>query len=182
MKCVIYCRLSRSKQTKGLSLDQQEYSCRQYCNEYKIDVSEVLLCIYSAWKGKASREVLNVIDKINDGSILVVNYLDRLCRHKDIGQEIIELCIKKKIKIHSVHEGIFTFETLENKQTFLDILKMAQNESEKNSQRQHDSNKYRKIIETHQIKSCDESHALSGKKRKREIDNNTSYKKQKISN
>lgn len=95
-----YCRISTKSQIGNNSLEQQKQDIlKEYPNA---DIK------FEQFTGTTvDRPVFNVIvSKLRPNDILVVTKLDRLCRSTQEGLSLIEMLLKKDVKIHILNMGL----------------------------------------------------------------------------
>lgn len=95
-----YCRISTKSQIGNNSLEQQK---KDILKEYpNADIN------FEQFTGSTNdRPVFNVIvNRLKANDVLVVTKLDRLCRSTQEGLSLIEMLLKKDVKIHILNMGL----------------------------------------------------------------------------
>lgn len=95
-----YCRVSSKNQLDGNGLEvQRNEIIDRYCDA-KI--------ISEQFTGKTTERPIfsSMIDNLNSGDTLVTSKLDRFCRSTKEGLELIDILMKKGVRIHIVNMGL----------------------------------------------------------------------------
>lgn len=143
IKAYIVCRQSKQSQSVRFDgLERQQFMCADFCANNHMDVSHTLSKIASGWKGKYLKDLYAFISAMTDGSALVTYRVDRFCRNKIMGKQLIELMREKKIIVHSLYDGVgasrlsFDFNNFIDCALFEQLIEKAEKESLTISNRQ----------------------------------------------
>lgn len=94
-----YCRVSTKGQLEGNSIEEQIYKINHRYKEAKI--------IVESYSGIKERPLFNnLIEKCNQGDLLVVTKLDRFCRTTKEGLQYIDKLREKGVDIHILNMGL----------------------------------------------------------------------------
>ena len=146
MNAIIYCRISRKKNSPGFSLDAQEQICRSLAFRNNLSVIYVSKETQSAYYNK-KRDIHTIIE--NHTSIyIIMKCVDRFSRNVQDATKLIQLAFKNKNTLVFVQEKI----SCQNNKMANLILKhvlKAQNESLKLSKRLKDIHQHKKSLGLH---------------------------------
>jgi DNA invertase Pin-like site-specific DNA recombinase len=102
MRNVIYCRVSNLK-VESQSFATQEKNCTEYCKKNNMRIKEVYKEHNSGYgKQKTLENILLRNKNIN----VIINDITRFSRSNVYGLKLLQLCLKKGIKLHFVKEEI----------------------------------------------------------------------------
>lgn len=136
---IIYCRVS----TKNQSLEAQEFSCKDYCQNNNYNILKIIHEVGSAYKNIKLYKLENII-KNNCNKILLIYSIDRFSRNLTKCDELLQLINKNKIILKSVKEEI-DLSTPLGRHNFRNYVSQAQFESELISERIKNTLNYKKI-------------------------------------
>ena len=140
-KAVIYCRKSTAgKSTSHMGLQEltitsQQNICLEYCQKNNLEVLEIVNEIISARNMTKMTELHNLIDRLPDGTFLIVSDISRFSRNIIQGLEILESLKDKNIYIHAVCSNCTYDDISYNKYQFRSHLNQAEFESDQISDR-----------------------------------------------
>jgi len=126
---IIYCRISSEQQ----SLDAQEFSCKKFCEDRDINISQIIRETGSARSLKNLKN-LNSIIKNNSNITIVVYSIDRFCRNTSDSIAILKVMKRKNINLISVTDSI-DLSTASGKHAFRMRMSEAELESDLISER-----------------------------------------------
>jgi hypothetical protein len=102
MRNVIYCRVSNLK-VESQSFATQEKNCSEYCKKNNMRIKEVYKEHNSGYgKQKTLENILLRNKNIN----IIINDITRFSRSNVYGIKLLQLCLKKQIRLHFVKEEI----------------------------------------------------------------------------
>ena len=126
---VIYCRVSTKYQSDdGKSLESQKARCQDYARKNNLFVYDIFQDVKSG-KSMNREGLVNAIQKLAPGQILLVASLSRLSRNPDDVTEIIDMLKSKGCSLKSVTEDTSTVASIKR------LADAAQAESAMTSQR-----------------------------------------------
>jgi len=145
MKCVIYTRVSTSKQAEnGISLDSQEIICRKFATDNGYEVSKIFVDAgKSGTSIKARVGLKQALEHLNDKTYLLVYSLSRFSRNAEDFADLRRIIFSKKSKLMSVTENFNGKEEEDRFVTWLHAI-LAQKETDLISQRTKTVLEYRK--------------------------------------
>ena len=132
---IVYCRLSRMRDSSVMSLDSQEFAIKTWLEGKNMSVFKTLKEIGSAFvrfKSKPTSthsDLKNVLNSCK-GKTLVVYEPNRLSRNTANYKEIYDICVKNKHNIAIVTiDTVFDYRVTSNYQVLFDLISVAQEES-----------------------------------------------------
>ena len=132
---IVYCRLSRMRDSSVMSLDSQEFAIKNWLEGKNMSVFKTLKEIGSAFvrfKSKPTSthsDLKNVLNSCK-GKTLVVYEPNRLSRNTANYKEIYDICVKNKHNIAIVTiDTVFDYRVTSNYQVLYDLIAAAQEES-----------------------------------------------------
>ncbi len=94
-----YCRVSTKGQLDGNSIEEQTIRIKEQYQDAEI--------ITESFSGAKERPIFNeLLDKLENGDMLVVTKLDRFCRTTKEGLQYIDQLMNKGVKIHILNMGL----------------------------------------------------------------------------
>jgi DNA invertase Pin-like site-specific DNA recombinase len=102
MRNIIYCRVSNLKDDSQ-SFSKQEKNCVEYCKEHKMRVREIHKEHNSGFR---KQKILDSLIMRSKNINLIINDITRFSRHNAYGLSLLKRCIKNRINIHFVREGV----------------------------------------------------------------------------
>lgn len=145
-RAVIYCRISRDIEGKGLGVARQEKECRELCERKGFEVVAVLTDNdISAFNRKYRRGYEQVLDMLRFGQadVLVAWATDRITRHPIELEELIDVLNDHAIDVHTVAGGEIDLQTTDGRTMARIMGTLARAESERKSDRV--KSKYREL-------------------------------------
>lgn len=127
-EAVVYCRISSGNQ----NIDSQEFSCMKYANQNGFDVIKVFKETGSARYGIDNLKLLTSIINGYSDFTLIVSSIDRLSRNTNDSEYLYNTFRANNINVLSVSEQI---DVIRNKESFINRIYLAQQESDLISQR-----------------------------------------------
>ena len=143
---VIYCRISTYNQKFGYSLDLQNHICTEYCKNNKFNIINNVYEIGRATNIKNLKKLINIIENNNNINI-IIQESTRLCRNINDYNNIINICKKNNIIIHSVTNNIIT-NNINSIIELMNHVKQGELESLILSKRVKKNIEYRKMMNT----------------------------------
>jgi DNA invertase Pin-like site-specific DNA recombinase len=132
---IVYCRLSRMRDSSVMSLDSQEFAIKNWLEGKNMSIFKTLKEIGSAFvrfKSKPTSthsDLKNVLNSCK-GKTLVVYEPNRLSRNTANYKEIYDICVKNKHNIAIVTiDTVFDYRVTSNYQVLYDLIAAAQEES-----------------------------------------------------
>jgi DNA invertase Pin-like site-specific DNA recombinase len=151
---IVYCRLSRMRDSSVMSLDSQEFAIKTWLEGRNIGIFKTLKEIGSAFvrfKSKSSfthSDLKNVLNSCK-GKTLVVYEPNRLSRNTANYKEIYDICVKNKHNIAIVTiDTVFDYRVTSNYQILYDLIAVAQEESASMGRRISRTAAYKKSRQT----------------------------------
>ena len=108
-QAIIFCRVSSKRQKdEGVSLDVQEKTIKQYCQDKGFNILTTYSIDESSTRGarKEFHKMLEFAEECYGKVAIVVNYVDRLQRTYDDTPELERLRISGKLEIHALRENL----------------------------------------------------------------------------
>ena len=139
---IIYTRISKEKQSKGLSLQSQLENCTNYCDNYNFDIIRNFSEIASAKNISNQTHLKHIIEHYNHIN-LIVNDVSRFSRNVKDGVSALDELHKKDIILHIVDKELHSNINNDYKM-ILSGLKDAEIEIETLSKRMKRTIKYKK--------------------------------------
>jgi len=132
---IVYCRLSRMRDSSVMSLDSQEFAIKNWLEGRNMSIFKTLKEIGSAFvrfKSKPTSthsDLKNVLNSCK-GKTLVVYEPNRLSRNTANYKEIYDICVKNRHNIAIVTvDTVFDYRVTSNYQVLFDLIAAAQEES-----------------------------------------------------
>lgn len=96
-----YIRVSTENQTT----ENQKITIRQYCREHRLTKVKYISENVSGTKNYEKRELGKLIDIVQSGDVLIVTELSRLGRSITMIFEILNILLKKNVKVYAIKEN-----------------------------------------------------------------------------
>lgn len=139
---VIYTRISKDKQVKGLSLESQFENCEKYCNNCNFEILHNYSEIVSARDMSKQKKLLNIAENYSYTNI-IINDVSRFSRNVKDGVNFIDKLKRKNIVLHFVEKDLQSNNNIDYK-TILSDLKDAEIEIDTLSRRMKRTIKFKK--------------------------------------